>query len=88
MADRRVAVYDSFLREQVVAGDVVDVAGWRRLHELECWIVEAGQKLAGRHDFLADKGRRLSSNRAGQTDQDHDCNYEKRCWESSRLNES
>ena len=56
MADRRVAVYDSFLREQVVAGDVVDVAGGGCLHELKRWIVEAGEKLASRPDFLLDKG--------------------------------
>ena len=56
MADRRVAVYDSFLREQVVAGGVVDVAGGGRLHELERWIVKADQKLAGRHDSLLNIG--------------------------------
>ncbi len=35
LADRLVAICDSSLREQVVAADVVDVAGGRRLHKLE-----------------------------------------------------
>ena len=88
MADRRVAVYDSFLREQVVAGDVVDVAGGGCLHELKRWIVEAGEKLASRPDFLLDKGGRLSSNGASETAEDHDRNDEKRYRKRSRRNES
>ena len=50
--------------------------GGCRLQKLERWIVEADQKLVGRHDFLVDKGGRLPRNGTSQIAKDHDCNEE------------
>ena len=66
----------AFLARQLSLADVVDVAGGCRLQKLERWIVEADQKLVGRHDFLVDKGGRLPRNGTSQIAKDHDCNDE------------
>jgi len=78
LTDALVAICDCILCEQVVAADVVDVAGGFGLHKLERWIVKADQKLAGGLDSLLNNCGRLSNNRVSQTAQDHDCNGEKR----------
>jgi len=88
LADAPVAICGCFLREQVVACDVVDVAEGCRFHELKCWVVEARQKLSGRHGFLVDNGGWLSCNGASQTAQDHDRDDQRPYWEGSRWNES
>src|SRR6267378_2079488 len=61
--------------------------GGCRLQKLERWIVEADQKLVGRHDFLVDKGGRLPRNGTSQIAKDHDCNDEQGYWEMSCRNE-